>query len=68
MFGDRAHVPLTPRARCLECGKKGVSRKSWDCQYCGESWRDQDDYASEKAALKSTAAKEGESDGTVPDL
>lgn len=53
MVGDRAHVPLTPRARCLECGKKGVSRKSWDCQYCAAGWANQDAYAQNKAALKS---------------
>ena len=59
MFGDRTHVPLTPRSRCLECGKKGVSRKSWDCQYCATGWADQDAYIQNRDALKSTAAQEG---------
>lgn len=26
----------TKPAKCTECGKRGLSRRSWSCRYCGD--------------------------------
>lgn len=34
----------TKPTKCFECGKRGVSRKGWNCRYCGEIYVSRDLY------------------------